>query len=120
MKTRSGLMALALALGMGTIALHLWVSRPVAAQGSLTLALDTIVTGLSLPVFVTHAGDREDSNLYIVEQAGRIRIFQNGSLLATPFLDIQNRVTSGGERGLLGLAFHPDFRNNRRFFLNYT
>jgi glucose/arabinose dehydrogenase len=120
MKTRSGLIVLAFLLGVSAITRHLWLSPPVSAQNGLTLGLDSIVTGLSLPVFVTHAGDREDSNLYIVEQAGRIRIFQNGSLLATPFLDIQNRVTSGGERGLLGLAFHPDFRNNRRFFLNYT
>jgi len=119
MKTRSGLMALAFLLGMGGISLHLWVSRPVSAQSSVTLALDSIVTGLSLPVFVTHAGDGSN-RLFIVEQAGRIRIFQNGSLLGTPFLDIQSRVTSGGERGLLGIAFHPDYRNNRRFFLNYT
>jgi len=119
MKIRSGLIAVAFLLGVGAISLHLWGSRPVSAQTSLTLALDSIVTGLSLPVFVTHAGDGSN-RLFVVEQAGRIRIFQNGSLLSTPFLDIQNRVTSGGERGLLGIAFHPDYRNNRRFFLNYT
>lgn len=96
-----------------------WPSRPVSAQSSVTLALDSIVTGLSLPVFVTHAGDGSN-RLFILEQAGRIRIFQNGSLISTPFLDIQSRVTSGGERGLLGIAFHPDYRNTRRFFLNYT
>jgi glucose/arabinose dehydrogenase len=119
MKTRSGLVALAFLLSVGSITLHRWVSHPVRAQSSLTLALDSIVTGLSLPVFVTHAGDGSN-RLFILEQAGRIRIFQNGSLISTPFLDIQNRVTSGGERGLLGIAFHPDYRNNRRFFLNYT
>ena len=119
MKTRSAPVALAFLLGAGVIAFHLWVSRPVEAQSSLTLGLDSIVTGLSLPVFVTHAGDGSN-RLFILEQGGRIRIFQNGSLLGTPFLDIQSRVTSGGERGLLGIAFHPDYRNNRRFFLNYT
>jgi len=119
MKTRSGLIALAFLLGVGTVPLRLWVSQPVSAQNGLTLGLDSIVTGLSLPVFVTHAGDGSN-RLFILEQAGRIRIFQNGSLLGTPFLDIQNRVTSGGERGLLGIAFHPDYQNNRRFFLNYT
>lgn len=119
MKTRSGLIALAFLLGAGAITRHLWVSQPVSAQNGLTLGLDSIVTGLSLPVFVTHAGDGSN-RLFIVEQAGRIRIFQNGSLPGTPFLDIQSRVTSGGERGLLGIAFHPDYRNNRRFFLNYT
>ena len=119
MKTRSGLVVLAFLLGIGGITLHFWVSQPVSAQGSVTLALDSIVTGLSLPVFVTDAGDGSN-RLFIVEQAGRIRVFQNGSLLGTPFLDVQSRVTSGGERGLLGIAFHPDYRNNRRFFLNYT
>src|SRR6185436_18490732 len=86
MKIRSGLFALGFLIASGAISLRLWVSRPALAQNSLTLTLDTIVTGLSLPVFVTHAGDGSDS-LYIVEQAGRIRIFQNDSLLATPFLD---------------------------------
>jgi glucose/arabinose dehydrogenase len=119
MKTRSGLIALALLFSAGTFVRHEWVSRSVSAQSSLTLALDSIVTGLSLPVYVTHAGDGSN-RLFILEQAGRIRILQNGSLLSTPFLDIQTRVTSGGERGLLGIAFHPDYRNNRRFFLNYT
>jgi len=119
MKVRSGLIALPFLLAVSGMTLRLWVSHPVAAQSSSTLALDSIVTGLSLPVFVTHAGDGSN-RLFILEQGGRIRIFQNGSLLATPFLDIQSRVTSGGERGLLGIAFHPDYRNNRRFFLNYT
>ncbi len=119
MKTRSGLIALAFLLGAGVLALRLWVSQPAAAQNSLTLGLDSIVTGLSLPVSVTHAGDGSN-RLFILEQGGRVRIFQNGSLLGTPFLDIQSRVTSGGEKGLLGIAFHPDYRNNRRFFLNYT
>lgn len=119
MKIRSCLIALAFLVGAGAITLHRWAAQPVSAQNSLALALDSIVTGLSQPVFVTHAGDGSN-RLFIVEQAGRIRIFQNGSLVGTPFLDIQSRVTSGGERGLLGIAFHPDYKNNRRFFLNYT
>src|SRR5512138_2865266 len=85
MTTRSGLIALVLLLVLGATTLHLWFFQPVSAQNSLTLALDSIVTGLSLPVGVTHAGDGSN-RLFIVEQAGRIRIFQNGSLLATPFL----------------------------------
>ena len=101
MKTRSGLMVLGFLFGMGTITLHLWVSRPVSAQSSLTLSLDSIVTGLSLPVFVTHAGDGSN-RLFIVEQAGRIRIFQNGSLLGTPFLDIQNSSDFGRRTGFAG------------------
>ncbi|HEY3258143.1 MAG TPA: PQQ-dependent sugar dehydrogenase, partial [Gemmatimonadaceae bacterium] len=55
-----------------------------------------------------------------VEQAGRIRIIKNGQLLATPFLDISSRVSSGGERGLLSVAFHPSYASNGVFFVNFT
>src|SRR5437773_4722551 len=84
-----------------------------------TIALDTVISGLSNPVYVTHGGDGS-GRLFIVEQAGAILISQNGNLLGTPFLDIHTSVTSGGEMGLLSVAFHPDYRNNRRFFINYT
>ena len=93
--------------------------RHVEAQNSLSIALDDLVSGLTNPVYLTHAGDGS-GRLFVVEQAGKIRIVQNGSLLSTPFLDIQNRVTSGGETGLLSTAFHPNYRSNRRFFVNYT
>jgi hypothetical protein len=56
----------------------------------------------------------------VAEQGGRIRIVRGGQPQPTPFLDISGRITSGGERGLLGLAFHPQFSGNRRFFVNYT
>jgi glucose/arabinose dehydrogenase len=78
-----------------------------------------VVTGLDAPVGVTNAGDGS-GRLFILEQAGVIRIFQNGNLLPTPFLDIRNRVLSGGERGLLGLAFHPQYAQNGYFYINYT
>jgi glucose/arabinose dehydrogenase len=78
-----------------------------------------VVTGLHVPVFVTNAGDGS-GRLFILEQAGIIRIFQNGNLLDTPFLDIRSRVKSGGERGLLGLAFHPQYAQNGYFYINYT
>lgn len=66
------------------------------------------------------AGDGS-SRLFIVEQAGVIRIFQNGELLAQPFLDIRQRVGSrGNEQGLLGLAFHPAYAENGFFYVNYT
>jgi glucose/arabinose dehydrogenase len=58
--------------------------------------------------------------LYVVEQAGRIRLVVNGRYRAAPFLDIRSSVRSGGEQGLLSVAFHPDFARNRRFFVNYT
>jgi hypothetical protein len=58
--------------------------------------------------------------LFIVEQAGRIRIVKNGTVQSTPFLDIADRVRSGGEQGLLSMAFHPDYRTNGQFFVNFT
>jgi hypothetical protein len=75
---------------------------------------------LSSPIFVTHAGDGSN-RLFVVEQTGSIKVMQPGSLAPTLFLRIPTtKVLSGGERGLLGLAFHPDFASNRRYFVNYT
>jgi glucose/arabinose dehydrogenase len=68
---------------------------------------------------VTHAGDAS-GRLFVVEQTGRIRIISDGSLLAIPFLDLRSAVSSGGERGLLGLAFHPSYETNGRFYVNFT
>jgi len=79
---------------------------------------ETIVTGLARPVDLKHAGDER---LFIIEKVGRIRIVQNGDLLDSPFLNIVDRVGSGGnEQGLLGLAFHPNYVENGLFFVNYT
>jgi glucose/arabinose dehydrogenase len=58
--------------------------------------------------------------LFIAEQAGRVRVWQPGSSTTSQFLDVRSRVSSGGERGLLGLAFHPLYSANGRFFLYYT
>lgn len=97
---------------------------PPSACGSATIAmpqvqLQLLVAGLAQPVYVTHAGDGS-GRLFIVEQGGVIRIFKNGSLLTTPFLNITSRVISGGEQGLLSVAFHPSYETNGRFFVNYT
>ena len=78
-----------------------------------------VARGLQSPLFLTHAGDGS-GHLFIVEQPGTIRVVVQGVLQDKPFLDIKERVLSGGERGLLGLAFHPDYRRNGRFFVNYT
>ena len=78
-----------------------------------------VAAGLQNPVYVTHAPDGS-ARLFIVEQTGRIRVLKNGQLLATPFLDIQSLVVSGGERGLLSVAFHPDFASNGVFVVDYT
>ena len=75
----------------------------------------------SSPVFLTYSPDNTD-RIFVIEQAGRIRVFENSSnvLSAKVFLDITDRVLSGGERGLLGLAFHPDYESNGYFYVNYT
>src|SRR5947207_2520850 len=92
---------------------------PAGVQLLTDITLETVVTGLASPVYVTNAGDGS-RRLFIVEQAGRIKVLQPGSSSPTVFLDITSKVLAGGERGLLGLAFHPQFESNRRFFVNYT
>ena len=83
-----------------------------------SVRLQTVASGLQSPVDLQSPPG--DPRLFIVEQPGRIRIVQNGQLVGTPFLDIRTKVGSGGERGLLGLAFHPNFATNRFFYVNYT
>jgi glucose/arabinose dehydrogenase len=75
-------------------------------------------TGFARPLLVTHAGD---NRLFIVEQGGFIKIWQNGAVLPTPFLDVSGLVsTSGNEQGLLGLAFSPTYAQDGYFYINYT
>lgn len=88
-------------------------------SGAPAIRLESVATGLSEPIGLFHAGDGS-GRLFIIEQAGTIRILQNGTVGQTPFLDIRDRVSAGGERGLLGLAFHPKFEENGRLFVNYT
>ena len=78
-----------------------------------------VASALQGPVDIEHARDGS-GRLFIAEQCGRIRIFKNGQLSAEPFLDIRPLVLCGGEQGLLGIAFHPQFRDNGFFFINYT
>ena len=89
------------------------------AQVPSDLTLEFVAGGFSSPVAIRHAGDGS-GRLFIVEQGGLIRIVDDGSVLPTPFLDLQSLVVSGGEQGLLGLAFHPDYSTNGLFYVNYT
>jgi len=99
----------------------------LAATGSAAsaqLTTQEVANGIDRPVFVTHAGDGS-GRLFVLEQEGAIRIIDaGGNLLPTPFLDIDGTVrggdSGGDERGLLGLAFHPDYENNGKFYVNYT
>src|SRR4051812_15381223 len=86
---------------------------------SQTLALEPVLSGLASPLYVTNAHDGSD-RLFILEQEGRIKVLQPGATTPSLFLELTSRVLAGGERGLLGVAFHPQFANNRRFFVNYT
>ena len=88
------------------------------------LSLDPYLNGLIRPVHITHAGDGSD-RLFIVEQAGKVRIAQGGVLLDPPFLDITSKVLSpanggGNEEGLLSIAFPPDYVNKGHFYVYYN
>jgi hypothetical protein len=93
----------------------LFLATPALAQ----IQLSPVVSGLSSPVLVTNAAD-DLNRLFIVEQAGIIKVLQPGDTTPSVFLDIRSKILSGGERGLLGLAFHPEYRTNGRFFVFYT
>ena len=85
---------------------------------ALVLGVQEVAMGLASPVYLTAPAD--DSRLFIVEQAGRIRVYKNGALLAAPFLDISALVLSGGEQGLLSMAFDPAYATTGRFYVYYT
>ncbi|MBX3129645.1 MAG: PQQ-dependent sugar dehydrogenase [Polyangiaceae bacterium] len=95
-----------------------------AATGSFPeLKLTSIASGYTRPLAVVQPAG--DTRLFVAEQRGRIRIIQNGQSVTTPYLDIVDRVhtyegSGNNERGLLGIAFHPNFQSNGRFFVHYT
>jgi len=92
---------------------------PVPPPVTLQVELVPVASGFASPLDIQQAGDGS-GRLFVVEQAGRIKIIQSGNVLGTPYLDISSSVASGGETGLLGLAFHPNFTSNGCFYVNYT
>ncbi|MEX2423358.1 MAG: PQQ-dependent sugar dehydrogenase [Acidimicrobiia bacterium] len=95
--------------------------EPVPARPSidgLSLTRTPVAEGFDQPVFVT--APARDDRLFIVEKGGAIRVLEGGEMAPEPFLDITDRVSTNGERGLLGLAFHPAFASNGRLFVHYT
>ncbi len=112
----TALLAAALLLGSGAPAPIPAVS---AASPAGTVKLVTVATGLSSPVLATAPKD-DSGRLFIVEKTGAIRIVKGGTLLPIPFLDISRAVSGGSEQGLLGLAFHPNYAVNRKFYVDYT
>jgi glucose/arabinose dehydrogenase len=86
---------------------------------SQTIGVQVFASGFNAPVEIANAGD---TRMFIIEQGGKIRILNaNGSVLTTPFLNLTTAtISTGGERGLLGLAFHPNYVSNGYFYVNYT
>jgi glucose/arabinose dehydrogenase len=93
------------------------VLAAVLAQAEPSIALEPIATGLADVVSITNAGD---NRLFITLQNGLVMIHDGTRVLPEPFLDIRSLVTSDGERGLLSVAFHPDYALNGLFYVNYT
>ena len=88
---------------------------PAAAQ----LRSEVVVSGLTLPVGFVQDPTSADTQ-YVIEQGGRVRVLRGGSLAADDFLDLSGAISSGGERGLLGLAFAPDYASSGRLFVDFT
>jgi glucose/arabinose dehydrogenase len=114
---RLGVFALALAAALPAAASGSGASRGSERQAQLHLRL--VVSGLNSPTFAG-APRSEPGRLYVTERPGVIRVIDNGRLRAEPFLDIRSRVKSGGEQGLLSIAFHPNYAKNHRFFVYFN
>ena len=108
MKLGAGAFARALALALTML----------AARPAMAVTAAVVGTGYSAPVDLVNAHDGS-GRLFVAEQGGRIRVL-GAPAPQSPFLDIAARVSCCGERGLLGVAFHPDYRHNGRFFVDYT
>ncbi|MGB8338924.1 MAG: PQQ-dependent sugar dehydrogenase [Burkholderiales bacterium] len=93
-------------------------STPPQPSGQVSLKLETVAGGFSFPLYIT--APPGDARLFVVEKGGQIKIIQNGTTLPAPFLDLSSRISDSGERGLLSMAFSPQFANNRQFFVYYT
>jgi glucose/arabinose dehydrogenase len=94
-------------------------STVLASPTDAHIHLRLLASGLSKPVFATSARDGT-GRIFIVEQTGKIKILKNGLVRSTPFLNLTSQVSRGGEQGLLGLAFHPNFTTNRKLYVNFT
>jgi glucose/arabinose dehydrogenase len=95
-------------------------TNPPLPTGPDALALEPFAEGLQTPIGLASAGDGS-GRLYVLEQAGRVRVVErDGTVRPEPFVDLSDRILSGGERGLLGIAFHPDYPRNRRLFVHYS
>lgn len=113
----SAFFAVALLLNAGCSGSSAADSSSPSSLPALTLA--SFVSGLSAPLGLEQANDGS-GRLFVVEQGGTVRIIQNGAVLPQPFLDISSKVVTGGEMGLLGITFHPNFQQNGKLYVNYV
>ena len=119
---RHRVVAIAAIAGMIGLVLPAVAAPPAAAAfdpSKVRISLHRVVGGLVQPILVTNAGDGSN-RLFVIEKNGQIRIVKDTTLVQAPFLDLSRLVSSGGEQGLLGLAFHPGYRSNHRFYVDYT
>ncbi len=115
MRLRTGIAGLAALLGLAVSIALVW---PGSGESAVPVTLRPVVGNLGDALGVV--APPGDPRLFIVQQSGRILILKNGRLLPTPFLNLAGRISSGTEQGLLGLAFHPDYARNGRFYVDYT
>jgi glucose/arabinose dehydrogenase len=87
-------------------------------KSGTAIDFETIATGLDQPLLATSPPG--DPRLFVIEQTGKVRVIKNGQLLETPFIDLGSAIQCCGEQGLLGIAFHPDFGQNDRFYVHHT
>ena len=101
--------------------LCLCIPAGLCAQDGLLneVVFQRVVSGLVRPTSIANAGDGS-GRLFVTQQAGLIRVIDQGVLIEEPFLDLSQTVSCCGERGLLSVAFHPEFESNGRFFVSYT
>jgi hypothetical protein len=118
-RTRPTVWRRAIAATLIAITSHAATARHADCQG-LAVDLQPVVSGgLQRPLAIADPGDGT-GRLFIVQLTGEILIWDGTELLPTPFLDVSSLISCCGERGLLGLAFHPDYDSNGEFFIDYT
>jgi len=110
-------------IGLGLISFSCTDDDDLPIGQEKTIQLNLIAEGLTSPVYLTQAPDDKE-RLFVLDQIGLVRIIKNGQLQETPFLDLRSKLVQLNpgfdERGLLGLAFHPDYDKNGRFFVYYS
>ena len=114
-----GALRLVLPLVLAGLCSGLAAAETITSVDGVAISTATVARGIDKPVFLTAPrGDKR--RVFIVTQTGKILILADGVVANRPFLDISSRTRASGERGLLGLAFHPDYASNGRFFVDYT